>query len=166
MRLSCKIHKYLLGSNQLSHCDSASDFWVIKFEILSRWPMARTRNHLKLIMLHKMGLAGLLKSEASTKLVPYWWKILNSQDTCSSRSVFWFSDPLIKPGIVFLAIFKNNWLLPPQVLCDDHGLFLEIAQLIRRLDLAILKGTLENRSNNTWAHFVVEVQFYQTVKLH
>ncbi|XP_024028273.1 transcription factor EMB1444 isoform X1 [Morus notabilis] len=43
-----------------------------------------------------------------------------------------------------------------EVLCDDHGLFLDIAQLIRRLDLTVLKGVMENRSSNTWAHFVVE----------
>ncbi|PON90815.1 Myc-type, basic helix-loop-helix (bHLH) domain containing protein [Trema orientale] len=43
-----------------------------------------------------------------------------------------------------------------EVLCDDHGLFLEIAQLIRRLDLAILNGMMEKRSGNSWAHFVVE----------
>lgn len=43
-----------------------------------------------------------------------------------------------------------------EVLCDDHGFLLEIAQLIRRLDLTILKGVMESRSGNTWAHFVVE----------
>lgn len=41
--------------------------------------------------------------------------------------------------------------------CNDHGLFLEIAQVIRRLDITILKGILENRSNTSWACFIVEV---------
>ncbi|XP_055961973.1 transcription factor EMB1444-like isoform X2 [Mercurialis annua] len=43
-----------------------------------------------------------------------------------------------------------------EMLCNDHGLFLEIAQVIRNLELTILKGVLKSRSNNTWAHFVVE----------
>lgn len=44
-----------------------------------------------------------------------------------------------------------------QMLCDEHYLFLEIAQVIRSSQLTILKGVMENRSNNTWAHFIVEV---------
>ncbi|MCI39916.1 putative basic helix-loop-helix dna-binding superfamily protein, partial [Trifolium medium] len=32
-----------------------------------------------------------------------------------------------------------------------------IAQAIRRLDITILKGTLENRSSTGWACFIVEV---------
>jgi hypothetical protein len=43
------------------------------------------------------------------------------------------------------------------MLCDDRGVFLEMAQVIRSLDLTILKGVIESRSNDTWAHFIVEV---------
>ncbi|XP_062095484.1 transcription factor LHW-like [Humulus lupulus] len=43
-----------------------------------------------------------------------------------------------------------------EVLCDDHGLFLEITQLIKRLDLTILKGVMENHLGDSYAHFVVE----------
>ncbi|KAA8516390.1 hypothetical protein F0562_016683 [Nyssa sinensis] len=43
-----------------------------------------------------------------------------------------------------------------EMLCNEHGLFLEIAEVIRRLELTILKGVMESRSNNTWAHFIVE----------
>lgn len=43
------------------------------------------------------------------------------------------------------------------MLCNEHGLFLEIAQVIRGLELNILKGAMEVRSDNTWAHFIVEV---------
>ena len=43
-----------------------------------------------------------------------------------------------------------------EMLCDEHGLFLDIAQAIRRLELTILKGVMETRSSNMWAHFVVE----------
>ncbi|KAJ9185254.1 hypothetical protein P3X46_004909 [Hevea brasiliensis] len=43
-----------------------------------------------------------------------------------------------------------------EILCNEHCLFLEIAQVIRSLELTILKGVLESRSNNTWARFIVE----------
>ncbi|KAK7339705.1 hypothetical protein VNO77_20386 [Canavalia gladiata] len=43
-----------------------------------------------------------------------------------------------------------------EMICNEHGLFLEIAQVIRKLDLTILKGILENRSSTNWACFIVE----------
>ncbi|KAK7256790.1 hypothetical protein RIF29_30275 [Crotalaria pallida] len=44
-----------------------------------------------------------------------------------------------------------------EMICNEHGLFLEIAQVIRKMDLTILKGVLENRASTAWAHFIVEV---------
>ncbi|KHN04065.1 transcription factor EMB1444-like [Glycine soja] len=44
-----------------------------------------------------------------------------------------------------------------EMICNEHGLFLEIAQVIRKLDVIILKGILENCSSNSWACFIVEV---------
>ncbi|KAI4341846.1 hypothetical protein MLD38_026521 [Melastoma candidum] len=41
--------------------------------------------------------------------------------------------------------------------CNEHGLFLEMAEVISRLPLTILKGLLEIHANDTWACFVVEV---------
>ncbi|KAA3455108.1 transcription factor isoform X2 [Gossypium australe] len=43
-----------------------------------------------------------------------------------------------------------------KMLCNEHGMFLEIAQVIRSFNLTILKGVTESCSNNTWAHFIVE----------
>lgn len=43
------------------------------------------------------------------------------------------------------------------MLCNDHSRFLEIADVIYRLQLTVLKGVMERRSDNTWACFVVEV---------
>ncbi|XP_022744992.1 transcription factor EMB1444-like isoform X2 [Durio zibethinus] len=43
-----------------------------------------------------------------------------------------------------------------EMLCNEHGLFLEIAQVIRSFNLTILKGVMESCSNSTWAHFIVE----------
>lgn len=45
------------------------------------------------------------------------------------------------------------------MLCNDHGRFLEIADVIHRLQLTILKGAMETRPDESaWAHFIVEVQ--------
>lgn len=41
--------------------------------------------------------------------------------------------------------------------CSNYRLFLEIAQAVKRLGLTILKGILESRSQELWAHFILEV---------
>ncbi|WJX73792.1 hypothetical protein P8452_57532 [Trifolium repens] len=43
-----------------------------------------------------------------------------------------------------------------EMLCEERGFFLEIADLIRGLGLTILKGVMEARNDKIWAHFVVE----------
>jgi hypothetical protein len=44
-----------------------------------------------------------------------------------------------------------------QMLCDDRGIFLEIADFIKGLGLTILKGVMEVRKSKIWARFTVEV---------
>eukprot|EP01018_Ginkgo_biloba_P012436 Gb_30492 [translate_table: standard] len=43
-----------------------------------------------------------------------------------------------------------------EMLCEERGLFLEIADIIRGLGLTILKGVMESRNDKIWARFVVE----------
>ncbi|WCJ40108.1 transcription factor-related [Euphorbia peplus] len=43
-----------------------------------------------------------------------------------------------------------------EMLCEERGFFLEIADLIRGLGLTILKGVMEVRNDKVWAHFAVE----------
>ncbi|KAL1816438.1 hypothetical protein DCAR_0520833 [Daucus carota subsp. sativus] len=43
-----------------------------------------------------------------------------------------------------------------EMLCEERGLFLEIADIVKGLGLTILKGVLETRNNKIWAQFVVE----------
>ncbi|KAH9324343.1 hypothetical protein KI387_004521, partial [Taxus chinensis] len=43
-----------------------------------------------------------------------------------------------------------------EMLCEERGLFLEIADIIRSLGLTILKGIMEARHEKIWARFVVE----------
>lgn len=43
-----------------------------------------------------------------------------------------------------------------EILCEEEGIFLEIANNIRQLGLTILKGIMEVRNGHIWARFVVE----------
>nr|DAD48366.1 TPA_asm: hypothetical protein HUJ06_018303 [Nelumbo nucifera] len=43
-----------------------------------------------------------------------------------------------------------------EMLCEERGLFLEIADIIRGLGLTILKGVMEARNDKVWARFAVE----------
>ncbi|XP_043720106.1 transcription factor LHW-like isoform X2 [Telopea speciosissima] len=43
-----------------------------------------------------------------------------------------------------------------EMLCEERGFFLEIADIIRGLGLTILKGIMESRNDKVWAHFAVE----------
>jgi hypothetical protein len=43
-----------------------------------------------------------------------------------------------------------------EMLCEQRGFFLEIADWIRSLGLTILKGVIETRVDKIWARFTVE----------
>ncbi|KAG9444432.1 hypothetical protein H6P81_015772 [Aristolochia fimbriata] len=43
-----------------------------------------------------------------------------------------------------------------EMLCQERGFFLEIADIIRGLGLTILKGVMESRNDTIWARFAVE----------
>lgn len=64
-----------------------------------------------------------------------------------------------------LSTFSNFLLYLCQMLCEERGLFLEIADIIRGLGLTILKGLMETRNDKIWAHFAVEVMFLRIIPL-
>ncbi|XP_020226029.1 transcription factor LHW isoform X1 [Cajanus cajan] len=68
---------------------------------------------------------------------------------------FDFESELAWPIVIEDLECSGHMLI--EMICNEHGLFLEIAQVIRKLDVTILKGILENRSSNNWACFIVEV---------
>jgi len=43
-----------------------------------------------------------------------------------------------------------------KMLCEDYEVFLEMAHVLKGLDVSILKGVLEHRSAKLWASFVIE----------
>ncbi|KAF8030585.1 hypothetical protein BT93_E2884 [Corymbia citriodora subsp. variegata] len=49
-----------------------------------------------------------------------------------------------------------------EMLCNDRGLFLEIADIIRGFGLDILKGEMGVREGKIWSHFIVEAKRHVT----
>lgn len=43
-----------------------------------------------------------------------------------------------------------------EMLCEERGYFLEIADIVRGLGLTIIKGVMESRDGKIWAHYIVE----------
>jgi hypothetical protein len=52
------------------------------------------------------------------------------------------------------------------MLCEDRGIFLEIADFIKGLGLTILRGVMEMRKSKIWARFTVEVIYLNEVVRH
>lgn len=47
-------------------------------------------------------------------------------------------------------------LLLIEMVCEEYGVFLEIAHVLKDLEVTILKGLLESRSDKLWARFVIQ----------
>ncbi|KAJ6715804.1 TRANSCRIPTION FACTOR BHLH155-LIKE ISOFORM X1-RELATED [Salix koriyanagi] len=80
-----------------------------------------------------------------------------------------FSDMVVLPPMMAFEVGSRSMvspiivedLNPPsqmlvEMLCEEQGFFLEIANSIRGLGLTILKGVMEARNDNMWARFAVE----------
>ncbi|XP_015087877.1 transcription factor bHLH155-like isoform X2 [Solanum pennellii] len=102
--------------------------------------------------------ADKLRFQAQTEVAPD--KNLQSPQIKSSnqQGTSWAlelgSVDQICPIIVKDLEYPGHMLI--EMMCDDHGRFLEISDVIHRLELTILKGVMEKRSESTWAHFIVE----------
>ncbi|XP_063945771.1 transcription factor LHW isoform X2 [Daucus carota subsp. sativus] len=85
------------------------------------------------------------------------WKSANRND--SQKGTSWAydlgSEQQLCPIVVEDLGCPGTMLI--EMVCGDHGNFLDIAEVIRRLELTILKGGMENHSGSTWARFIVEV---------
>ncbi|PKA47018.1 Transcription factor LHW [Apostasia shenzhenica] len=68
------------------------------------------------------------------------------------------SQPMTCPLIVEDLNPPREMLV--EMLCEERGCFLEIADLIRGLGLTILKGVIESRKDKIWACFAVEPEFH------
>ncbi|KAL4570615.1 hypothetical protein LXL04_026273 [Taraxacum kok-saghyz] len=53
-----------------------------------------------------------------------------------------------------------------EMLCEEHGFFLEIVDIIRGFGLTILKGVMEVKDEKIWARFIVETEAKRHVTRH
>ncbi|XP_076936249.1 transcription factor bHLH157-like [Bidens hawaiensis] len=84
-------------------------------------------------------------------------KVNNNQDL-STNGVTWACElgnqAMVCPLIVEDVGAHGQMLI--EMLYEEKGLFLEIADMIRRFGLTILKGVMEDRGDYIWARFIVE----------
>lgn len=66
------------------------------------------------------------------------------------------ATPMVCPVIVEDLSSPGQMLV--EMLCEERGFFLEIADMIRSYGLTILKGVMEIREDKIWAQFIVEVK--------
>ncbi|XP_057436954.1 transcription factor bHLH155-like isoform X2 [Lotus japonicus] len=87
--------------------------------------------------------------------VPKWKKQKINGSYPGRSCAFDFESELAWPIVIEDLECTGHMLI--EMVCNEHGLFLEIVQVIRKLDITIMKGILENRSNTSWACFIIEV---------
>ncbi|KAI7736975.1 hypothetical protein M8C21_027251 [Ambrosia artemisiifolia] len=74
------------------------------------------------------------------------------------------SQSMICPLIVEDLSTPGQMLI--EMLCEEHGFFLEIVDIIRGFGLTILKGVMEAREEKIWARFIVEAEAKRHVTRH
>ncbi|KAG2568087.1 hypothetical protein PVAP13_7NG291200 [Panicum virgatum] len=84
----------------------------------------------------------------------------DNPDGCKNGGATWAYEVAGKTMVCPIIIED---LSPPgqmliEMLCEERGLFLEIADNIRGFGLTILKGLMELRDGKIWARFLVEVE--------
>ncbi|KAL3531783.1 hypothetical protein ACH5RR_005304 [Cinchona calisaya] len=95
----------------------------------------------------------IVKKESNQKDVKL--PIVESTQNGTSWALEFENEKQTCPVMVKDLEYPGHMLI--EMLCNDHGRFLEIADVIHRLELTILKGAMERRSDESaWAHFIVE----------
>ncbi|KAF8695524.1 hypothetical protein HU200_037368 [Digitaria exilis] len=84
--------------------------------------------------------------------------ILENKESCCETKKQLESCPLR------VKEFDQSGHLLIEMLCEDYEVFLEMARVLKGLEVSILKGVLEPRSDKLWARFVIEASggFSQT----
>ncbi|KAF5729779.1 transcription factor LHW [Tripterygium wilfordii] len=72
----------------------------------------------------------------------------------TTRAFDFSSQTMVCPIIVKDLSTGGHMLI--EMLCEDKGFFLEIADIVRGFGLNILKGIMETRDDQIWAHFIVK----------
>ncbi|KAF7825626.1 transcription factor EMB1444-like [Senna tora] len=96
-----------------------------------------------------------LKQCEQKELPEYKKQKIDGNHTGRSCAIDFGSELQVCPIVIEDLECSGHMLI--EMICSENGLFLEIAQVIRQLELTILKGVLESRSSTVWARFIVEV---------
>ncbi|KAL8526875.1 hypothetical protein ACS0TY_015932 [Phlomoides rotata] len=94
-----------------------------------------------------------LKEEADKKTTKP-AEVNSSHKNGTSWAVELGSEQQMCPIIVKDLDHPGHMLI--EMLCTDHDRFLEIADVIHRLRLTIIKGVMEDNADDSWARFIVE----------
>ncbi|KVH95276.1 Myc-type, basic helix-loop-helix (bHLH) domain-containing protein [Cynara cardunculus var. scolymus] len=92
----------------------------------------------------------------------------NYSNDPSNNGVTWACElgnqTMICPLIVEDLSTPGQMLI--EMLCEEHGFFLEIVDIIQGFGLTILKGVMEARDEKIWARFIVEAEAKRHVTRH
>ncbi|XP_021652094.2 transcription factor LHW [Hevea brasiliensis] len=108
--------------------------------------------------------ADKLKQADEPKLIGEENKMVLKDNSTSGGGATWALEvgdqSMVCPIIV--EDLSTPGLMLIEMLCEDRGFFLEIADVIRGFGLNILKGLMETREDKIWAHFIVEANTHIT----
>uniref|UniRef100_A0A0E0AEW2 BHLH domain-containing protein n=1 Tax=Oryza glumipatula TaxID=40148 RepID=A0A0E0AEW2_9ORYZ len=65
-------------------------------------------------------------------------------------------DSLLDKTIAHMQFLQCVSEKADKMVCEEYGVFLEIAHVLKDLEVTILKGLLESRSDKLWARFVIQ----------
>lgn len=92
----------------------------------------------------------------------------NLSNDPSNNGVTWACEvgnqSMICPLIVEDLSTPGQMLI--EMICEEHGFFLEIVDIIRSFGLTILKGIMKSREEKIWARFIVEAEAKRHVTRH
>ncbi|MQM09218.1 hypothetical protein Taro_042085 [Colocasia esculenta] len=119
--------------------------------------LARTVNHM-LFLQGVIKYADKIKQADEPKMIGEETGVILRDSQSNGGGATWAYEVAGQTLVCPITIKELN---PPgqmliEILCEDRGSFLEIADSIRSFGLTILKGVMEARDKKIWAHFLVE----------
>ncbi|CAK7335797.1 unnamed protein product [Dovyalis caffra] len=105
-----------------------------------------------------------LKQADEPKLIGQENRLLLKDNSTSSGGATWALEVADQSMVcpIIVEDLSQPGLMLIEMLCEDRGFFLEIADVIKGFGLNILKGMMESREDKIWARFIVEANVHTT----